>query len=182
MPRSSRMYSAGSVGPPSSTTDVLRQGVPRIAFLLAFLLIVLAPPSAVAAGLREDRPNLVGGEVLGRGFALTVNYERFLTNQFGVGAGFMMIGTSEGLVGVVPMYASFLTGNAHSLYLGGGATFLTEGGVEDYESALVLQGSIGYHYQSASGFFVRPIFTLNVDPSASEDFLIWPGITIGGSF
>jgi len=157
--------------------------VTRAPFLLALVLTLLAPVIASAAGVREDRPNLIGGEILGRGFALTVNYERFLTNQFGLGAGFMMIGTSEGLVGVLPVYASFLTGNTHSLYLGTGAALVSEGGsVHDYQGEWVLQGSVGYHYQSASGFFVRPIFTLNIDPSGSGDFLIWPGITIGGSF
>ena len=158
-------------------------GVIRAAFLLALLSILLAPGIAPAAGVREDRPNLIGGEVLGRGFALTVNYERFLTNQFGVGAGFMMIGSSDGLVGVVPLYASYLTGNTHSLYLATGAAFLSEGGsVQDYESEWILQGSIGYHFHSSSGFFVRPLFTINVAASDTDEFLIWPGITIGGSF
>ncbi len=83
----------------------------------------------------------------------------------------------------MPLYASFLTGNAHSLYLGTGAAYVSEGGsVHDYQDAWILQGSVGYHYQSASGFFVRPIFTINVDTSGSDEFLIWPGITIGGSF
>lgn len=151
-------------------------------FLSVLFGILLCPAIGFTAGLREDHPNLIGGEVLGRGFALTVNYERFLTNQFGIGAGFMMIGSSEGLVGVVPLYASYLTGNTHSLYLGAGAAFLSEGGsVNDFASTWVLQGSIGYHYQSAGGFFVRPLFTINQDVN-SDTFLIWPGITIGGSF
>ena len=153
----------------------------RVGILLALLCI--APQIAAAAGVREERPNLIGGEVLGRGLVLTVNYERFLTNQFGVGAGFMVVGSSGSLVGVVPLYVSYLTGNTHSLYLGAGTTFLSEGGsVQDFESAWLLHGSIGYHYHSAGGFFVRPLFTFMVDTSGSEEFLIWPGITIGGSF
>jgi hypothetical protein len=167
---------------PSNIAGVLPQGLTRTALLLALLLIPIAPRISSAAGVRENRPNLVGGEVLGRGFVLTVNYERFLTNHFGLGAGFMMIGTSDGLVGVVPLYASYLTGDKHSLYLGAGAAFLSEGGsVNDYESTWVLQGSIGYHFQSPSGFFVRPLFTFNQE-AGGGDFLLWPGVTIGGSF
>jgi len=154
----------------------------RTAILLALGLMLLSAQIAPAAGVREIHPNLIGGEVLGRGFAVTANYERFLSNHFGLGAGFMMIGYSGGVVGVVPLYASYLSGNNHSLYLGAGACFVSEGGsVEDYEDTWVLQGSIGYHFQSSSGFFVRPIFTLNQETGQGE-FLIWPGVTIGGSF
>ena len=152
----------------------------RAPFLLALLLILLSPGIAPAAGVREDRPNLIGGEILGRGFALTVNYERFLNNQFGLGAGFMMIGTSGNAIGVVPVYASYLSGDMHSLYLSAGTAFFTGSGGS--EGGRILQGSIGYHFQSPSGFFVRPLFTVNMDRTGSGELLIWPGVTIGGSF
>jgi len=150
----------------------------RIACLLA--LMILSPSIVSAAGVREDRPNLIGGEVLGRGFALTANYERFLNNHFGLGAGFMMIGTSGTAIGVVPVYASYLSGDMHSLYLSAGTAFFTGSGGS--EGGRILQGSIGYHFQSPSGFFVRPLFTSNMDRTGSGEFLIWPGVTIGGSF
>jgi hypothetical protein len=156
----------------------------RAAALLALGLSLAAPLTAGAAGVREDHPNLVGGELLGRGFVLTLNYERFLNNHFGLGAGLMAIGTSEGTIGIMPLYASLLTGNKHSLYLAAGGAFLGGGGsVQDYESTWIMQGSIGYHYQSASGFFVRPLFTFNQATKGSGGgFLVWPGMTIGGSF
>jgi hypothetical protein len=145
---------------------------------------LLAPLGAVADGVRDRRPNLVGGELMGRGFALTLNYERFLTNHFGLGGGVMAIGTSSGVIGVAPLYASLLTGDTHSLYLSAGGAFIGGGGeVNDYESTWVMQGSIGYHFQSDGGFFVRPLFTFNQATQGSGGgFLIWPGITIGGSF
>ena len=152
--------------------------------LLVLASILLAPFSTAAAGVRDDHPNLVGGELLGRGFALTLNYERFLNNHFGLGAGVMAIGTSDGTIAVVPLYASLLTGDTHSLYLSAGGAFIGGGGsVQDYESTWVIQGSLGYHFQSPGGFFVRPLFTFNQATQGSGgSFLIWPGITIGGSF
>lgn len=169
---------------PPTTRDVPRPGAILAAFFLALALIQLAALNIAAAGVRDDHPNLVGGELLGRGFALTLNYERFLNNHFGVGGGVMAIGTSDGTIGIVPLYASFLTGDTHSLYLSAGGAFLGGGGsIQDYESTWIMQGSVGYHFHSPGGFFVRPLFTFNQATSGSGGgFLIWPGITIGGSF
>jgi hypothetical protein len=152
--------------------------------LLALASILLTPLAAAAEGVREDHPNLIGGELLGRGFALTLNYERFVNNHFGLGGGVMAIGTGEGMVSIVPLYASFLTGNTHSLYVSAGGAFVGGGGsVHEYESTWIMQGSVGYHFQSDGGFFVRPLFTFNQATQGSGgDFLVWPGITIGGSF
>jgi len=150
----------------------------RIACLLA--LMILSPRIVSAAGVREVHPNLVGSEVLGRGFALTGNYERFLTNHFGLGVGFMMAGSSSDAIAVLPVYASYLSGDTHSLYLGAGAMLFTGSGGS--ESTWIPQASFGYHFQSPSGFFVRPFFTINIDRSGSGSHFIWPGVTIGGSF
>ena len=170
--------------PPSNTPDFPRRLVTRTASLLVLVWILLAPPTVAAAGVRKDHPNLVGGELLGRGLVLTLNYERFLSNHFGLGGGIMAIGTSDGAIGIVPLYASFLTGDAHSLYLSAGGAFLGGGGsVHDYESTWIMQASVGYQFQSPGGFFVRPLFTFNQATSGSGGgFLVWPGITIGGSF
>jgi hypothetical protein len=169
---------------PPSTPDIPPRSAPRTAVLLALAFILFAPLTVSAGGVREDHPNLVGGELGGRGFVLTLNYERFLNNHFGLGGGVMAIGGSGGMVGIMPLYASFLTGNTHSLYLSAGGAFLGGGGaIQDYESTWVMQGSVGYHFQSPAGFFVRPFFTYNQATSGSGgNSLIWPGITIGGSF
>lgn len=170
--------------PPSNTPEVPPRGAPRTGFLLALALLLLAPLTAAGDGVREDHPNLVGGELLGRGFVLTLNYERFLNNHFGVGGGFMGIGTGDGSIAILPLYVSFLTGNKHSLYLsGGGALLGGAGSIHDYNSTWIMQGSVGYQFQSPSGFFVRPLFTFNQATSGSGGgFIIWPGMTIGGSF
>lgn len=169
---------------PSRALDLARRWITPSAGLLVLAMILLAPPTVAAAGVREDHPNLVGGELMGRGFVLTLNYERFLNNHFGLGGGIMAIGTSEGAVGIMPLYASFLTGDTHSLYLGAGGAFLGGGGsIQGYESTWIVQGSIGYQYQSPGGFFVRPLFTFNQATAGSGGgFIVWPGMTIGGSF
>src|SRR5512147_2883770 len=91
---------------------------------VAFLLVL---PSVVHAGVREDHPNLVGGELAGRGVAFTINYERYLSNEFGLGAGLRAIKVSGGGVTVVPLYASFVPGNVHSPYFSVGGTLLAGG-------------------------------------------------------
>jgi hypothetical protein len=160
-----------------------RRGASRTMFLLALTALWLAPSSVASAGVRDDHPNLVGGELLGRGFILTLNYERFLTNQFGLGGGLMAIGTNGSTFVVVPVYASVLTGDKHSLYLSAGGAFVGGGSVHDYESTWVMQASLGYQFHSAGGFFVRPLFTFNQATEGSGGgFLVWPGLTIGGSF
>ena len=155
------------------------------ALAVVVVLGILSGPGLATAGIRDEKPNLIGGELLGRGLAITLNYERFLTNHLGFGGGLMSIGGSGGSVTVLPLYASLVPGDVHSLYLSAGATFVGGGGsFQDYESTWLLNGALGYQFQSRGGFFVRPLFTYMVptDRGTGDEFLIWPGMTIGGSF
>ena len=150
--------------------------------ILLALVLTAGAAGVAAAQVREQRPNLVGGELLGRGIALTLNYERFLTNEFGVGAGIMAFGTNDDFVGIIPVYASAALGDVHALYLSLGTTvFVGTGSVDDDfdDSEAVGSFAIGYQFQSEGGFFVRPLFTTLFD---SGTYFVWPGITIGGSF
>jgi len=151
--------------------------------LSALLLagVMMLGGTAVSAQVREERPNLIGGELLGRGILLTANYERFFTNQLGIGAGFMGIGASDGFVGIVPLYGSLTLGDIHAFYLSAGTSILFGDGSidDDFTSEALATVSFGYQYQSYGGFFVRPLFTFLFNEG---DFLLWPGITIGGSF
>lgn len=152
----------------------------RVAAVMIACVMALniAPASAQ---VREQNRNLVGGELLGRGVVLTLNYERFFSNQFGLGGGFMGIGASDGFVGVLPLYASVVLGDSHAFYLSGGTSILFgEGSLDDdFESEAAGTFAFGYQFHSYGGFFVRPLFTFIF---AEGDFLFWPGITIGGSF
>jgi len=151
---------------------------------IALLMLLLAPSGVQGAGVREARPNLVGGEIGGRGFILTLNYERYLADPFGLGGGIMAVGGSGGGVAILPFYASFLSGDEHSLYVSAGASLVIgSGGIGDYRSQWIVHTSLGYHYHSRGGFFVRPIFTIHQGTSGTgDDLLVLPGITIGGSF
>jgi len=66
-----------------------------------------------------------------------------------------------------------------------GATLLSGGGdFQNWESTWLVHVSAGYQYQSAGGFFVRPMFSYlrPTERSTGDEYLLWPGLTIGGSF
>jgi len=149
-------------------------------FLVLAGCLLCAPPAF--AQVRAQRPNFVGGEVLGRGLLVTLNYERWLTPHAGVGGGLMGIGTNDGAAIIVPLYVALAPGDVHSPYLSMGTTYAGSAGVNDYEDIWLITFSAGYQFHSSGGFFVRPLFTLFLPTDGSDTFLIWPGISIGGSF
>ena len=158
---------------------------PQAIALLATAVSLCVLPLSAASGVRDERPNLIGGELAGRGIALTLNYERYLTNQFGLGAGIFAIQSGGSGIVILPVYASLVPGDSHSPYFSAGATLLSGGGdLNDWESTWVLSVSFGYQYQSSGGFFVRPFFTYlrPFDTGAGDGSLLWPGLSIGGSF
>jgi hypothetical protein len=64
-------------------------------------------------------------------------------------------------------------------------TLLAGGGdIKDWESTWLFNASVGYQYSSPGGFFVRPFFTYlrPTKQGSGDDYLVWPGLTIGGSF
>jgi len=92
-------------------------------FLVVSLL--LFPLIAAADGIREERPNLIGGEIGGKAVFYNVTYERYFFNRVGIGAGAMGIGSKEGAWGLFPLYLSLVpVGNNHALYLAGGGTLI----------------------------------------------------------
>lgn len=130
-----------------------------------------------SAQVRAENPNLLGGEVLGRGLLFTANYERYLNNEVGIGAGLMLLDDLGPSVIVVPVYISLLSGDAHALYTSAGAAFV--GGDGEPDSGVIAELAIGYQYQSYEGFLIRPLAMLAI---GSEGPGFWPGITIGMSF
>lgn len=153
-------------------------------FICLFSLLVCLAGGA-NAGVRDEKPNFIGGEILGRGFFLTLNYERWLTNNFSLGVGTFVIGADDDVVFILPVYAGVVTGDKHGLYLSGGITTAGGGEISDFDSVNLATFGIGYQFTSDGGFFVRPLFTFFTefdDKDGENNFLIWPGITIGGSF
>jgi hypothetical protein len=97
----------------------------------------------------------------------------------------MAIKVSGAGVTIMPLYASYVPGNVHSPYFSAGMTLLAGGGdIKDWESTWLFNASVGYQYSSPGGFFVRPFFTYlrPTKQGSGDDYLVWPGLTIGGSF
>lgn len=147
---------------------------------LGVLLVLVVSASVMSAEARERR-NLVGGELGGRPLLLSVNYERYLTDIFGAGIGIFGLSSSNTFIFIMPLYASATIGETHALYLSGGVTVIG-GGDWDSPSDDVTTSyetfTVGYQYQADAGFYVRPTANFLL----AEEFLVWPGIAIGGSF
>jgi len=153
----------------------------RTVLLCLAVALVLAPLGASAEGIREQKPNLVFGEIGGKAVIISAGYERYLNNQFGIGVGGVGWAASSGGIGLFPVYVAFIPGEgAHSLYLSTGITYFAGSDSWDSNWADWLGTfSAGYHYQSDGGFFVRPTMNLLY---RGEGFIVIPGIALGGCF
>ena len=151
--------------------------------VVCWTLVALAAWVTVARAqfIRDTRPNLLGGELGGKAILYNIAYERYFSHRVGLGVGFMGVGTSDGAVGLIPVYLAVTpVGNQHSLYLSaGGDIVLGSENWDEVDSEWITVFSAGYLYHSASGFFVRPTMNLFIEGS---DFLFLPGVALGGSF
>jgi hypothetical protein len=175
----------------------------RIASLqsgLAFLaistgLLVAAPTGArtanapavnsAAKNVREDRPNLVNFQLVGRGILYSVNFERYFTKWFGVGAGFMAFPSRKGISGAIPVFLNFNPiGDEHSLYVSPGVRF-PYGEGDQFNSRAIGTLGVGWQMQLRGGFMMR----LGVEILFGDGVLYGygvaiplGGITLGGGF
>ena len=158
----------------------------RTMLMCLVIVMTLAPLAAHGEGIREERPNLVFGEIGGKAILFSAGYERYLTNQIGVGVGAVGWGAEDGGVGLFPIYAVLVPfGDMHSMYLSTGITYFA--GYSNWDDDDDGDGwtewvgtiSAGYTYQSDGGFFVRP--TMNM-LYKNDGFVVFPGIAVGGSF
>jgi len=150
-------------------------------FVLVFLCLSIVATYTMAQGIREERPNLIGGELGGKAFFYNISYERYLLNNFGIGVGAMGLGTEDFSAGLFPVYAAVIPfGNNHAPYIAGGVTIATA--TVDWKDAHSTSFGVfafGYQYQSDTGLFIRA--TINY--IFKDEFkIILPGIAIGGSF
>ena len=153
----------------------------RTVLLCLAVALALAPIGASAEGIREQHPNLVFGEIGGKAVIVSAGYERYLNNHFGLGVGGVGWAASGGGIGLFPVYASFISGeDAHNLYLSAGVTYFA--GSDNWDENWTEwfgTFSAGYHFQSDGGFFVRPTMNLLY---RGEDFIVIPGVSLGGCF
>lgn len=150
------------------------------------LALTLCLANTALAGVRDERRTLIGSELLGRGGVITFNLEYFLNNNFGLGGGILAAGNGDGGFLILPVYLSVVPGDVHSVYLGVGLTLFAGTDFGDTDSFSLFTASLGYQYHSYGGLFVRPAFTLLVATEQttgdSAEAILWPGVTIGGSF
>lgn len=125
-------------------------------------------------------------ELGGNGLALTLNYEKFLTNRFGIRLGglFVPAGNQSTFVGTI-MGTSVWGNGKWCVETGLGVTMFT-GGFRDVAtdgttpSVFVPTGTIGVRYQPRpKGILLRLGLTPMVFPSM---VLPWVGLSIGYSF
>ena len=150
-------------------------------FVTVLLCLVIVSASTTAQGIREERPNLIGGELGGKAIFYNISYERYLFNNFGIGVGAMGLGAEDFAGGLFPVYVAIIPfGNNHAPYIAGGVTIATTTiDWKDANSTSLGVVAVGYQYQSNTGLFIRA--TINY--MFKDEFkMILPGIAIGGSF
>ena len=152
-----------------------------VAALTALLGMVVVGGTARAEEVRVAKPNLIGGELGGRGVFCTVNYERYLNSHVGAG-----VGIEPGSPVWWTVYVSYLPGNVHSLYLSAGVTVVTLNVFgEDVGGPTPFHLAAGYQFQTPGGFVIRPfgmLWFIHVDFINETHALPWAGLTIARSF
>ena len=166
----------------------------RNVFIISLIIVVLTPAMVDAEGIRQT-PNSVYLELGGSGILYTVNYERFVQEDFSVraGAGFVWVGLpgvgSASLL-AIPVTASYfgVRSGEHALELGGGAVLVHATaesditGAEAFAEGTGVGGTaiVGYRYLPRSGGFnFRAAFT----PIWGEGgYKGWAGVAFGFLF
>jgi hypothetical protein len=129
-------------------------------------------------------------ELAGNGLIYSINYERFLSEDFTIRGGF---GITPGLIFVegtfihIPVTASYLIGSKTSkLELGLGATYFAGEDTEIFgldagdQSLIILTGIVGYRYTSPGGFVFRVLFTPLYN--SEEDSYFYPSFGLSFGF
>ena len=152
----------------------------KLVVSLVLLVVLIILPVTAFGGIRDEKPNLFGGELGGRAILYSLNYERYFLNWVGIGVGAMGFANDKGGIGLFPLYVSFIpVGDKHGLYLSAGADYASASNWDEVSGTWLGTYAIGYQYQSYSGFFVRP--TINMIYKG-DGYIVLPGVAIGGSF
>jgi hypothetical protein len=158
--------------------------------LILVLSILIVPCQSYAQySLATPKQNQLYLELGGNGLIYSINYERFLSENFtirggfGITPGFFFV---EGTFIDIPVTASYLIGSERSkLEMGLGATFLASSNVEVFgldsgdQSLIILTGIVGYRYTSPSGFVFRIFFTPLYSSEGDPPFVPYFGLSFG---
>lgn len=131
-------------------------------------------------------------ELAGDGLIYSLNYERLLSENFSLRAGFGItpgIIIAEGTFIHIPFTCSYLVGSKTSKFeLGLGVTYFAGSDVEifglpaDDQSLIFLTGIVGYRYVGKGGFVFRIFFTPIYNSQADPAFFPWAGLSFGFMF
>lgn len=126
--------------------------------------------------------NSIFGEAGGNGISFSINYERFVSCNFGLRVGY---GAFYGAGTSIPFMANFYVGQTYKLELGAGLVFLPLWNFDasfGKEKALVLTSTVGLRFQrSEGGVIVRLSLTPFFDPSRQQ-FKLFGGLSVGIAF
>ncbi len=126
--------------------------------------------------------NTVFGEVLGNGIVLSLNYERYLSRDFGLRLG---IGSLFGSGRTVPLMFNYYRGKRYRLELGLGAVYLPlwkEDGPFGKEGSFLWSSTIGLKFEPVEGgIMIRLSLTPFYDPS-QHSMHFWGGFSVGVAF
>lgn len=155
------------------------------AIIIVFIFNVVTLPQLKA--------NSIYFEALGNGGLYSVNYDRLLTDNFGIRAGFMYLSkidiffvAAEDIL-IFPATLNFFVGEKHKLELGAGLVFASVSNTSAFGfksdsggSNIVGTATIGYRYQKPDGGF---LFRIGFTPLfGTGGFEPWGGISLGFSF
>lgn len=155
------------------------------------LIIILLTNFASYAQLSEQasKKNQLYFELGGNGIIYSLNYERLLTENLTLRAGF---GITPGIIFVegtfvhIPVTVSYLIGGARSKFETGlGAVYFSGSDIKVFGlksgelSEVALTGIIGYRYTSQGGFVFRVLFTPFYNSSIKSKFLPSGGLSFG---
>ncbi len=165
---------------------IKRLGACRIKLIGIIVLYLMVGNEALAqvdvSTFSNETKNVWYLEAAGNGGIVTVNYERFLTQNLSLRIG---IGTAILILGTAPVMINFFVGKDHKVELGMGITVGT--GIADFdsgdyksESGVVGTATVGYRYQPVIG---SSVFRIGLTPFfAGGEFQLWGGISIGNAF
>src|SRR6478672_4364313 len=78
----------------------------RIGVSAGLMLLLSLGSSAQGQTVSQGGPNFIGVELLGRAFLYSINYERYITQRFGIGVGIATWEIDNRVIGIFPLYMS----------------------------------------------------------------------------
>jgi hypothetical protein len=161
--------------------------------LLTSLLILTVTESIIAQDTNINfKKNQFYLEIGGNSLVYSISYERLLSEDFTLRAGF---GITPGLIFAdgtfihIPVTVSYLIGGKRSKFETGlGLTYFAGTDVEVFgldagdQSLIFLTGIVGYRYSSPGGFVFRIFFTPLYSSDADPYFYPYFGLSFGYAF